>query len=248
MTDPMERMLDVRDEIDRTAQRFEKAAAARSQAEGTDESGAVAVTVAADGRLVSVRLRADWDSRLTAEQLGAGILSAVADAGAKSAVAWGSALSDELDAPRPTTRPLPSTHGSLAAGLDEVVSTRTLVERDRASLEAMVEVLGRMLVEIDEVADEVRAVGGRTATGRAPGSDVTVTVTGAAALVGVVVGPRAARQHAANISRQVMTAYEDALRQVATTGVDQVIERSVFGELRRLSDDPSAVADRFRAL
>ncbi|MFQ6172656.1 YbaB/EbfC family nucleoid-associated protein [Oryzobacter sp. R7] len=248
MSDPMERMLDVRDEIDRTAQRFERAAAARTRVEGTDTAGVVSVTVDADGALASVRIRADWESRLSVDELGPSVVAAVTDAGARSAVAWGTALSDELDGPRPMTRPLPSTHGSLAAGLDEVTSTRALVEGDRASLEAMVEVLQRMLVEIDDVSDEVRATAARTVTGRAPGADVTVTLTGAAAVTAVTFGPGAARHHAANLSRHVMTAYEDAVRQVATGGVEQVLERSVFGELRRLADDPSAVADRFRAL
>ena len=45
-----------------------------------------------------------------------------------------------------------------------------------------------------------------------------------------------------------MDAYADALRQVGEHGVEEVVERSVFGELRRIGDDPTAVAQRFRVM
>ena len=61
-------------------------------------------------------------------------------------------------------------------------------------------------------------------------------------------GPAATRHHAANISRFLVDAYADALRQVGEHGVEEVVERSVFGELRRISDDPRAVARRFQIL
>lgn len=248
MTDPMERLLDVRDELDRATQQYEAAAQARTSTVGTDASGSVSVTVRADGRLDGIRVRADWASRIDDRELGGAVVAAVTDAATRSSVEWGTALADGLDAPAPRTRPLPSTVGSLAAGLDEVTSTRSLVEHDRGSLEAMVQVLERMLVEVDEVADEVEAVGRRRVVGRAPGTDVTVTLSGAAAVVEVTVGQAATRHHAANISRFLMDAYADALRQVGENGVAQVVERSVFGELRRIGDDPTAVAQRFNAL
>ena len=248
MTDPMERLLDVRDELDRATQQYERAAAARTTTVGTDPSGSVSVTVRPDGRVDGIRVRADWASRLDGDALGAAVVAAVTDAGTRSALDWGTALADGLDAPAPRTRPLPSTAGSLAAGLDEVTSTRSLLDRDRASLEAMAQVLERMLVEVDEVADEVEAVGRRRVVGRAPGTDVTVTLSGAAAVVDVTVGPAATRHHAANISRFLTDAYADALRQVGAGGVEEVVERSVFGELRRIREDPTAVAQRFGAL
>jgi DNA-binding protein YbaB len=248
MTDPMERLLDVRDELDRATQQFEQAAAARTSTVGSDASGSVSVTFRADGRLDGIRVRANWATRLDDDALGAAVVAAVTDAATRSAVDWGTALADGLDAPAPRTRPLPSTVGSLAAGLDEVTSTRSLLDHDRASLEAMAAVLERMLVEVDEVADEVEAVGLRRLVGRAAGTDVTVTLSGAAAVVDVTVGPAATRHHAANISRFLMDAYADALRQVGERGVEEVVERSVFGELRRISDDPTAVARRFGAL
>jgi DNA-binding protein YbaB len=248
MTDPMERLLDVRDELDRATQQFERAASERTSTTGSDATGSVSVTVRADGRLDGIRVRADWATRLDEGALGGAVVSAVTDAATQSATQWGTALGEALDAPAPRTRPLPSTFGSLAAGLDEVTSTRSLLDHDRSSLEAMVEVLERMLVEVDEVAGEVEAVGRRRLLGRAPGTDVTVTLSGAAAVIDVTVGPNAVRHHAANISRFLMDAYADALRQVGERGVDDVVERSVFGELRRLGDDPAQVARHFRAM
>ena len=248
MTDPMERLLDVRDELDRATQQYERAAAARTNTVGSDATGSVSVTVHADGRLDGIRVRSDWATRLDDDALGGAVVAAITDAGTRSAVEWGTALADGLDAPAPRTRPLPSTVGSLAAGLHEVTSTRSLLDHDRASLEAMAEMLERMLVEVDEVADEVEAVGRRRVVGRAPGTDVTVTLSGAAAVVEVTVGRAATRHHAANISRFLMDAYADALRQVGEHGVEEVVERSVFGELRRIGDDPTAVAQRFRVM
>ena len=248
MNDPMEPLLDVRDQLDRATQQYERAASARTSTTGSDGTGSVSVTVRADGRLDGIRVRADWATRLADGALGGAVLSAVSDAAARSATQWGTALAETLDAPAPRTRPLPSTFGSLAAGLDEVTTTRSLLDHDRSSLEAMVEVLERMLVEVDEVADEVESVGRRRVVGRAPGTDVTVTLSGAAAVVDVAVGPNAVRHHAANISRFLMDAYTDALRRVGEHTVDDVVERSVFGELRRMADDPAQVARHFRAL
>lgn len=249
MTDPMERMLDNRDELDRATQAFERAGQGRGPVEGSDPTGQVTVSVSPEGHLKAVRIRAGWEQSLTAGELGPATMSAMADAGTQSALEWGTALSDALDGPTPTTRPLPSFGDSIAAGLDEVTTTATLVENDRASLEAMVEMLEGMLGEIDTVSDEVEAVTSRTFTGHAGGADVTVTVTGAGTISGVLVAEAAARHHAANISRYIMAAYDDALRQVAATGgIDQILERSVFGELSRLSADPRALTNRFGVL
>jgi DNA-binding protein YbaB len=247
MSDPMEGLLDVRDDLDRATQRYERAAAARTAIVGSDADGAVSVTVRPDGRLDGIRVRADWATRIDSDALGAAVVAAVTDAATRSALEWGTALADGLEAPAPRTRPLPSPVGSLAAGLDDVVSTRSLADYDRPSLEAMAEVLERMLAEVDQVADEVEAVGRRRVVGRAPGTDVTVTLSGVAAVLDVTVGTAATRHHAANISRFLLDAYADALRQVGGQPAEDVVERSVFGELRRIGNAPTAVASRFRA-
>ncbi|MGL4177779.1 MAG: hypothetical protein ACRCSN_17105 [Dermatophilaceae bacterium] len=248
MADPMERLLDIRDDIDRTMQSYEAAAAARTDVEGSDASGAVTVRVGRTGILESVRIRADWSRRITPDQLGSAVTAAVGDAAARSGLVWGDALAESLDAPRPTTRPLPSVDGSLAAGLSDVADPQRLVEHERASLEAMAEVLGRMLSEIDMVADEVEAIGRRHVVGVADGGDIRVVLSGAGGFVRVEIAEAAARHHAANLCRLVKLAYDDAVRQVGDSPVDEVIERSVFGELRRIGSDPAAVVQRFSAI
>lgn len=249
MTDPMDRMLDTRDELDRASQAFERAGQGRRPVEGNDATNQVSVSVSPQGHLTAVRIRAGWEQSLSAPELGPAVLSAMADAGATFAVEWGTSLSDELDAPTPQTRPLPSFATSIAAGLDEVNTTAALASNDRASLEAMVEMLEGMLGEIDSVSDEVQAVTSRTFTGNASGADVTVTLTGAGTVSDIRVAQSATRHHAANISRYIMAAYDDALRQASSTrGVDEILEQSVFGELNRLSTDPTALSNRFRAL
>ena len=64
MHDPMEDLLDVRDDIDRATQRFERAAARRTDTEGTDPDGVVSVSVTAEGRLTAVRVSTGWQARL----------------------------------------------------------------------------------------------------------------------------------------------------------------------------------------
>lgn len=217
--------------------------------EGTDSTNQVTVSVSGDGHLKAVRIRAGWEKSLSAPELGPAVMAAMTDAGSTFAVEWGTSLSDVLDEPAPMTRPLPPYGVSIAAGLDQVATTADLAQNDRASLEAMVEMLEGMLGDIDSVSDEVESVAARTFTGYASGADVTVRLTGAGTISGVEVAESATRHHAANISRYIMAAYEDALRQAASTpGVDEILEQSVFGELRRLSADPNALASRFRAL
>src|SRR5665811_290339 len=133
-----DRAFDLRDDVDRMAQRFEKAPAATSgDFSGEDAAGAVTVTATAEGRLKDVRVSADWRSDLEPAVLGAAVLDAFGASGMARLQEWGGALAEEFDKEAPQLRPLPSLSSSLGARLGEMAQVGQSPEETRATLEAM---------------------------------------------------------------------------------------------------------------
>ena len=73
--DRLDEIADLRDDVDRAAQRFERAAAsAIGPFVGKDSSGWVAVTADDAGRMTDVRVAPDWRSDLEPADLAAAVL------------------------------------------------------------------------------------------------------------------------------------------------------------------------------
>lgn len=69
---------------------------------GADSSGAVEITISADGVPVDVRLRQDWRDALGATGLGAAIVAASTAAVTARLTAWGAAMAEQRDTDRPS--------------------------------------------------------------------------------------------------------------------------------------------------
>ena len=243
MSDPIERVGDARDGLDRAAQRFERAAARRVGTSAMDASRQVTVRTTPDGTVEDILIATAWSRSLSPEELGAAVTEAYTAAGLAALDQWGTALADEVDGPEPATRPLAPTSDSLAFQLGQIVTPETLAERSESSREAMADLLRAALREVDEVSARAQAQAHRTLVGTARGASVTVAGTGT--LVAVDVEPAwATRTPASGLSQYLMSAYKDALRQARVDSVTDVVAASSLGELQRLAEDPQALAAR----
>ena len=245
--DPIERLADSRDGLDRVAQRFERAQARRTATDGRDSSGQVTVRTDPDGDVTDVIIGTNWQSLLDPEQLGAAVVAAYNDAGLTAAKQWGLELADALDEPEPATRPLPGVSDSVVGRLDALVTPEQLAERSDASMSAMIELLEQVVGDVDRVSADAAALAARTITGEAQGARVTVSGTGH--LITVELDPDwTSGTSASSVSRFVMTAHRQARREARARTVEDLVADSSIGELERLSRDPRALAERLRLL
>lgn len=245
MLDPIDRIANSRDGLDRAAQRFERADARRETVSGADASAQVMVRMTPDGIIQDLLIDPHWTGRLAPEEIGGAVEEAYLNASIESAEEWGRALAEEVDGPVPQTRPLSPASDSIYSQLDQIVSPEALARRSDASLQAMVELLAAVNADLDRVSADAVALAGRTLVGEAQGAKVTVNGTGV--LTGVDIDPDWARAtNAANLSTRIIGAYKDARRQARARTVDDLIAESSIGDVQRLAADPRALAERLR--
>ena len=246
-TDPIDQLLDSRDDLDRAVQHVEAATVRRTAAAGRDASGQVTVRTDGEGDILDVILATNWHAVLSTEQLGAAVVEAYHEAGVAAAREWGARLADSIGEPEPRVRPLPRVADSLGARLDEVVNPERLAERTDASLAALHELLEQLLHDVDRVSADTAQLVAQSFTGDARGARVTVSGTGHLLRVGL--DPQwAAGTTASSICRFVLTAYRQARRQARARSVEELLDESSLGELQRLARDPRALAERLRLL
>jgi DNA-binding protein YbaB len=239
---------DLRDDIDRVSQRFEKAAAATAgPSTASDESGAATVTITEEGHLKDVRIQTDWTSRVAPEALGGAVLAAWSAAGIARLEAWGASLAEDMDAAPPQLRPLPPMSESLSARFAEVVGRGGSPDETRALLEQMAELLREVKASIGEARDDLATLQRAEVTGRSPNGYVEVVLSAIAELKDVRYSEAwLTRAHPTNIGRETTLAYQDALRAVAHRGVEAAVASTRLGQLQALVNDPEAFARRLR--
>src|SRR5699024_3929792 len=119
--DSQERFHQIRDDLDRQAQRFEGAAAKQTSHEAADDSGSDEVRVGTDGALEHLAVRESWRAEYEAEELGAAVVKAYAAAGAKGLEAWSAAMESEDQDQQ--LRPAPAPHETVAGQLAQIMES-----------------------------------------------------------------------------------------------------------------------------
>ena len=239
---------DLRDDLDRVSQRFEKAAAATvGPVTATDERDIATVTITEQGHLKEVRIRMDWATRAEPEALGGAVLAAYSAAGVSRLEAWGNALAHDMEGPPPQLRPLPPMSESLSARMAEVVTSGGSVEETRARAERMAELLREVKASIREAKDDMAVLQDAEVSGRSPSGHVEVVLSAVAEFKDVRYS-RAwlIRAHPASIGRETVLAYDAALRSVAHRGIEAAMAGTRLGQLRALVNDPEALERRLR--
>lgn len=242
--DPMARLADTRDRLDRTTRRFGEADASRGEVSGSDSSGEVSVRIGRDGALLDLILGQRWMHHIEPDAFGGAVIEAYTQATIAAAEEWGVALAEQFDGPEPATRPLPGTHESTYGRLNDIIDSRSLGQQSSASLEAMAATLRDVRNDLDRVVAEAETLATTEHVGQSKGA--TVRVTGLGILASVEADPVwAASTNAGNLAQRTLQAYQAARRLALARTVDDVIAQSSVGELNRLAEDPEALAQRF---
>jgi DNA-binding protein YbaB len=243
--DPLEGLGRLRDE-GAAAREQARAAASAADARGSDNTGAVTVSLNVDGHVAAVQVASDWRRWLDPGALGDAVREAVQAAAVARLAAWGEVYADESADPSGIAAepPVPDT---FAEELRVAATARMSSEDGRAAvleLLAMAEAVERGL---DEVSARLRSTVDATHTGRSTDRHVTVTVTGGGEVTGVRYDSGWLRDaHEINIGRQTLSAFTAAYESAARSGVDRLIADSSLGEVQRAAQDPFGLARRLR--
>ena len=108
MPDPLDDLHELGEEAARTGAALEEARP-RDAVTVEHESGALIVTMDADGSVVEVRLTTTWRSGLADDELAGAVLLTVAKAAAERGAGWMTRFAEALERPRPTPLPAPGT-------------------------------------------------------------------------------------------------------------------------------------------
>lgn len=238
---------DLRDDMDRVAQRFDSAAAAAAgPSTGSDESGAVTVTITDEGHLKDVRVQMDWTTRVDPEALGGAVLAATAAASAARFEAWGTALAAPT-ATAPQVRPLPPVSESFGARLEEVMERSGSPDETRHRMEQMVEIVREIRASVVEAKAGLAALQATEVIGENPKGGVEVVLSALGQLKEVRYDDAwLDRTHPTNIGRDTLLAFQDALRSVAHDGAQAAMAATRLGQLQALVNDPEALARHLR--
>jgi DNA-binding protein YbaB len=219
---------------------------------GWDPAGSVNVALDAQGRVSVVTVRADWQRRVSAEDLPGAVVQAVRDASIRRLEAWGTAFGESSEDRSATTAV--GAPGPVALDRDDfqrrlhAAATGTMSAEDRrAALLELLELAEAIERGIDEVSDKLQATLNATYTGQSPDRHVTVTMTGGGEPTAVRFDRSWLREaHEINIGRQLTAAFHAAYDHVAAQGVPKLIADSALGEAQRRTQDPFGLAHRLR--
>lgn len=244
-----EDVAEMRDDIDRATQRFEQAQATVTTVSQTDSSGAVTVTVDADGGLQDVRVDQGWQQRLEPDMLGPAVQDALLAAAAARGDQWASAFAEQSSEPPPRVRPMLTPALSFAGQLGELTRSSSGGGPTTATLEALLEMVQALNASIDDVSRQVADHQATEYVGRSSSHHVTATVTGAGAVVSLRYDERwLARAHPVNVGRETTQAIHDGYRSMAGRSAQSIIDDSPLGQIQALAHDPVALAERMRLL
>jgi DNA-binding protein YbaB len=207
-----------------------------------DDTGAITVTLDAQGRISAILVSMTWKTSYTAHSLAAGVNAAANAAGVARLEQWGTTLVEADE--RPSER-------GLAPQLDADDLAQRLseaVDRDRsgsvdASMQVMRDLLHELVESIEEVRDEVREHLTKEYTGRSASGHVKATIGGNGTLLDLTFDSTwLDSAHPANIGREATQALHEAYRQAGGEDVETIVARSPLGRIQRLSEDPVALA------
>lgn len=235
-----ERIASLRDDFDREAQRYERAQQDLQPLTTSDSSGAVHATIDSEGALTQVVVDETWQQRLQPAQVGAAVLEAYAAASAERIRNWGMSVAE---AEETRARPAPDLNDSASAQIMYALRER----EGSAEADGMMDQLLLLLEDLDRGLDEalaqVDATTSREVTCRSGSGHVRAVVSGAGQLTDLTYDERwLEHAHSFNIGREATEAVRDALRRAGDTSVERFVEQGELGRLRRLAQDPAALA------
>ncbi|MBD3781171.1 MAG: hypothetical protein IE923_18160 [Micrococcales bacterium] len=247
MSDDAEPLADLRDDLDRRAQVYARAADAGPPVAGADETGQLSVLLGADGRLHLVRLTSTWRNVLAPADLGPALVSAVASAATARLRSWAEQVAD--DDSTPVTRPAPPRSTSLAADLADIVSARGDRLDARHAMRSLAEMLREVNAELDTALEQVQQRASREHAGRSADGHVRAWADGSGSPVRVEVDEGwAARAHGTNISREMTQAVHAAAAAAGAAAPASLLDGTALGAIAADVADARGLAARLGVL
>ncbi|QBR75114.1 YbaB/EbfC family nucleoid-associated protein [Microbacterium sediminis] len=231
-------LYDLRDEMDRMAQRYEQAERSLEPVSGFDEDGVVTVTLEGDGSFRDVRVTDDWLTYYEPEEIAGVVMTAYTMAASLRLGNW---ISAAEEAPRPMTRPA-DTANTPSGRLNEVLSLEH-VDISDAGLNAMLADLEHLEVLIDRATTEVQSVASQRASAQDRHGRIEATCDSSGNLVSLDIDPEfAERSTGTTLGQSLTTAIRGAIDAAANPSRDALTELTEF--VARMQD-PQRTAELF---
>ncbi|MGX1933269.1 YbaB/EbfC family nucleoid-associated protein [Microbacterium resistens] len=243
MTDDIDRLYDLRDEIDLGRQRFAQGTPPEDEGEASDPSGAIRVVARRSENHIRVHLGDRWEDAHEPEALGAAIVATYAQIAYAALGAWGESVAE---APEPTrATPLPPLGSSVASRVEDAFAAGAERPDIHAVMHNVTEILQQLSAGFAEAAE---AVGHRATAeydGSTYGGHVTATVNGAGHLVRLVLSPQwLGRTRASGIATEINAAIDAAVEQIPPATAAGALEGTPLAEFAALAEDPDALVKR----
>lgn len=238
---------ELREDLDRQVQRYERAAARTTPGAGSDTSGCVTVVLDESGGVRSITVDATWHGELGADRLPGAVLEAYAAAGAERVRGWGAAAVEVAvevaDEAPPALRPAPPMYTGLAGRLAEVEGSRATLPSNDAMTASLLEMVRDIRTGMHEAFDVVEARIVAEHTGRSAAGHVQASVSGVGALLSLTFDDRwLPVAHAFNVGREATEAIHDALRRVPPTDPDALVAGTALERVLQLTRDAEALS------
>lgn len=216
------------------AGRLNAAEAAAAKASGRDPSEQVRVVLAALGRIASVEVDPDWQSRISPSDLPAAVLAAYREAGSRRLETWAAEIGRSDVSPDPDARgTLPSVHAEIGPGPAD--------ESSHESIRRLWSLLQDATDRLDDVVREAAARSEAVVTGRDSGGHVVASFTGGGELTDLAFDEAwAAGAGDREIGAALTAAVTDGYA-VVDRLAREAASRWPFAELDRLSGSPAVL-------
>ena len=241
MPDPSDDFGQLFDDVSVAAGRYGAAQEQMTAVSAKDGHGVVTVTIDPRGRISGIAVGPTWRDHYSADSFGSAVAEAVTVAATTRAEQWGGLVVEEQDRP-PARTPLPPLHETLAGQLTEAARSQS-PDRGGGTMRALHDLISEMTAAIDDVTAQVRDQMTREYTGSSVSGHAKATLLGNGTLHRLELDRTWAEQaHATNIGREGLQAVQDAYRRLGDDDAASIVERSPIGQMRRLADDPVALA------
>lgn len=241
MQDPSDDFGQLFEDVSVAAGRYGAAQEQIAPVTAKDGHGAVSVTLDPHGRISGIAVGPTWRDHYSADSFGAAVAEAAAVAATTRAQQWGELVVEEQDRP-PARAPLPPLHETLAGQLTEAARNQPS-ERAGGTMRALHDLISEMTAAIDDVTAQVRDQMAREYTGSSGSGHAKATLLGNGTLQRLELDRLWAEQaHATNVGRESLQAVQDAYRRLGDDDAVSIVERSPIGRMRRLTEDPVALA------
>lgn len=233
MTNAIEDLAVLRESSDVLLQQLTGAQQRVQPVQASDDSGQVTVRLDADGRIESVQVGFAWDQQLTATELPAAVLAAVAQGRIQQVEQYGEGLREVEEEPAPRARPA-RTDTPVLDGFQAMVDERG--GGTDAARQVTEEILLDARAGLDEANRLLDEHVDRRFPARSTSGHVTATALGNGDVVEIELDQGwVSHAHPANLGREITEAMHAAAKRAKREGLAAVLQATRLADVARLA-------------